>query len=71
MLAHMKKLKRREEISAMQSGITTVRPFNFHQDYLPTKEISWDIPIARARPELQVQRYPEAQLNRHQHGVWV
>ena len=67
----MKKLKRRTEIFAFQDGGAMVRQFNWNQHFLSTKETSREISIAQNKPELQVQRHPAAQLNRHQHGVWV
>ncbi len=55
----------------MQNGITAVRQFNFQREYLPTKETTWALLMAQATPELQVHLNPAAQLNKHQHGVWV
>ena len=55
----------------MQNGIMAVRQFNFQREHLPTKEATWAFLMAQATPELQVHRYPAAQLNKHQHGVWV
>jgi hypothetical protein len=67
----MKKPKRGVEISAHQSGGTAVGQINCDREFLSAKKTLRVISLARSRPELEVQRYPAAQLNRHQHGVWV
>jgi hypothetical protein len=67
----MKKLKRQKEILAFQDGGAMVRQFTWNRNFLSAKEPAGKISAAQARPELQVQRHPAAQLNREQHGVWV
>jgi hypothetical protein len=67
----MKKSKHNAEKSPIFHGGTRVPQFDWDRDILSTKETSNETLMAQARPELQVQRHPAAQLNRHQHGVWV
>ena len=55
----------------MQSGITTVQQFNFQRQHLPAKKTACAFLMVQATPELQLHRYPAAQLNKDQHGVWV
>jgi hypothetical protein len=66
----MKRLKRREEISAMQSGITAVHQFHFSREHLLAREPAGVFFPVQSIQQLQTQRDSAAQL-KHQHGVWV